>query len=160
MAQLGAKVRQRRKALRLTGQQLADRMEKDARQVRLIESGGGNLTLDSLLKLASALDLPFPWLWADELPPVPPPRPRPPRRTRGKRKGPPRTPSEVLAQAVITLRDQEGLTQKALARKSGVSLSLVLGIESGRNSPTLRSLERVARALGVQVVELLGGKPA
>lgn len=48
------------------------------------------------------------------------------------------------------------MTQRELSERSGLSLSLVRGIENGRNSPTLRSLEAVAGALGVKLGDLLG----
>jgi transcriptional regulator with XRE-family HTH domain len=154
LADLGARIRARRSELRLTLQQLADRMETDPRQLRRIERGETNISVDSMLKLASALHLGLPHLWSEEFPPAPPPRvpheapPRKPRRTS-------RTPSERLAERVVALRQQRGMTQRDLSARSGLSLSLVRGIENGRNSPTLRSLEGLARALGVEVVSLL-----
>ena len=131
--------------MRLTLQQLADRMETDPRNLRRIERGQTNLSADSLLRLAAALEVQLVHLWVDELPPVPTPREPPARRPRRPQKGPPRTPSAVLAERVISLRDRDGLTQQQLATRSGVSVSLVRGIENGRNSPTLRSLEHLAR---------------
>jgi DNA-binding XRE family transcriptional regulator len=46
-----------------------------------------------------------------------------------------------LGREVVRLRQKARLTQQELAQRSGVSLSLVRGVENGRNSPTLRSLE-------------------
>ena len=126
-------------------------MESDPRQLRRMEHGQANISVDSLLKLAAALELSVVHLWADELPEVPAPKARPPRRPRR----PTRTPTELLSARVVELREQQGLTQRDLSDRSGMSLSLVRGIENGRNSPTLRSLEGLARALGVEVVGLL-----
>jgi transcriptional regulator with XRE-family HTH domain len=158
LVRLGERIRSRRTELRLTLQQLSDRTETDPRQLRRIQRGEANISVDALLKLAAGLELEVVHLLVDELPPVPVPQPRPPRRPRGARPGPPRSPSGQLAEKLVALRDRDRLTQKDLALQSGVSLSLVRGIETGRNSPTLRSLERIAKALRVEVVELLGGK--
>src|SRR5713101_9883943 len=60
---------------------------------------------------------------------------------------------EELAQILIehkiaTLRKRRGLTQAALARRSGVSQPMIAQIESGKlNNLTLKTLARTARAL-------------
>jgi transcriptional regulator with XRE-family HTH domain len=53
---LGRRVIELRKAQGLTQQNLADRMQIDARDVRRIESGD-NVTVVTLVKLAGALDV-------------------------------------------------------------------------------------------------------
>ena len=54
------------------------------------------------------------------------------------------------------LRDKKGLSQRALAAKVGVTGAYVALLESGkRKNPSLDVLKRVARALGVQVADLL-----
>ena len=52
----------------------------------------------------------------------------------------------VLASAVIDARNRAGLTQKALAKKMGTTQPVVARLESGRIRPSLRTLERLARA--------------
>ena len=52
----------------------------------------------------------------------------------------------VLASAVIDARNRAGLTQKALADKMGSTQPVVARLESGRVRPSLRTLERLARA--------------
>jgi len=52
----------------------------------------------------------------------------------------------VLASAVIEARNRAGLTQKALAKKMGTTQPVVARLESGRVRPSLRTLERLARA--------------
>jgi transcriptional regulator with XRE-family HTH domain len=154
---LGARVRARRRAMGLTMQQLAERMEKDPRQVRWIERGASNLTLHSLLRLASALELPLGQLWADEPKALPLAREAEPRFELETALA--RSPTEVLAAQVTERRKKRRWSQRVLAHRAGLSLSLVKGVESGRNSPTLRSLEVLAAALEVSVIELLGGRP-
>lgn len=50
---------------------------------------------------------------------------------------------------VETLRRRAGLTQRALARRAGTSQPTIAAYESGRKSPTLRTLERLARSCGL-----------
>jgi transcriptional regulator with XRE-family HTH domain len=54
----------------------------------------------------------------------------------------------VLASAVIDARNRAGLTQKALAKKMGTTQPVVARLESGCVRPSLRTLERLARATG------------
>ena len=61
-----------------------------------------------------------------------------------------------LRTVVKKLREDQGLTQAALAKRAGVTEAYVSMIESGkRTTPSLPTLKRLARALGVAVVELL-----
>ena len=53
------------------------------------------------------------------------------------------------------LRGREKLTQDALAKKAGVYLGYVARLEIGRHDPKLSTLQRLAKALGVSVTELL-----
>lgn len=59
----------------------------------------------------------------------------------------------ALAERVRTLRLARGLTQWAIAER-GLSYKYYQRIESGRVNVTIRTLVRVARALGVSVQEL------
>jgi transcriptional regulator with XRE-family HTH domain len=54
----------------------------------------------------------------------------------------------ALASAVIDVRNRAGLTQKQLARKMGTTQPVVARLESGRTRPSMRTLERLARATG------------
>jgi transcriptional regulator with XRE-family HTH domain len=59
---------------------------------------------------------------------------------------------------VRKLRSKKKLSQKTLADKIGISVSYVSMLERGQRSPPLDMLEKVAKALGVTPVSLLGGK--
>jgi transcriptional regulator with XRE-family HTH domain len=48
------------------------------------------------------------------------------------------------------------MSQYALAAKAKVSREYIRLLESGRSDPTVGMLEKLARALGVPVTELLG----
>jgi len=54
----------------------------------------------------------------------------------------------VLASAVMDVRNRAGLTQAELARKMGTTQPVVARLESGRTRPSMRTLERLAKATG------------
>ena len=58
----------------------------------------------------------------------------------------------VLASAVIEARSRMGLTQKDLARRMGTTQPAVARLESGRTRPSMRTLERVAKATGSRLL--------
>lgn len=53
------------------------------------------------------------------------------------------------------IRKSKGLTQEELSKKSGVKREYISQIENNRNSPNLRTLQKLAKALGVKVSDLL-----
>jgi len=64
--------------------------------------------------------------------------------------------SEVhVAQAIRSLRQRSGLSQRQLALRMGVPRTYVSKIENEKATPTLSSLARLANALTVSVPELL-----
>jgi XRE family aerobic/anaerobic benzoate catabolism transcriptional regulator len=74
------------------------------------------------------------------------------------------TESEVLsarlAQRVRGLRQERGLTVRALSTRSGLSPRLLALIEAGSANPTLSTLAELASALGTDVPQLLVGDTA
>lgn len=52
---------------------------------------------------------------------------------------------------LTAIRKSRGLTQKQLSEMSGISTTTISNIESGDNSYTLRSLIRIANALGYEI---------
>lgn len=54
--------------------------------------------------------------------------------------------------AVKAIRDRAGMTQAELAMAAGTSQPTIAAYESGTKSPTLRTLEGLARATGAQAV--------
>src|SRR5919197_3208288 len=62
-----------------------------------------------------------------------------------------------IAFAIRTLRQRTGLSQRQLALRMQVPRTYVSKIENETATPTLSSLERLARALEVQVSDLLKG---
>ena len=62
-----------------------------------------------------------------------------------------------LAASIRSLRLRNGLSQRQLAGRMSVPRTYVSKIENEKATPTLSSLERLARALEVTVPELLSG---
>ena len=62
-----------------------------------------------------------------------------------------------LASSIRSLRLRNGLSQRQLATRMSVPRTYVSKIENEKATPTLSSLERLARALEVSVPELLSG---
>jgi transcriptional regulator with XRE-family HTH domain len=62
-----------------------------------------------------------------------------------------------LAASIRSLRLRSGLSQRQLAGRMAVPRTYVSKIENEKATPTLSSLERLARALEVTVPELLSG---
>jgi len=52
---------------------------------------------------------------------------------------------------VRQIRESKGMTTRSLAREAGVSTETIYSIEHGRRQPTVTTLGKIARALGVEV---------
>lgn len=80
---------------------------------------------------------------------------------------PPETSGSVLATVFITervakqiaaLRSERKLSQEALAAKAGINRVTLARIELAVHQPTLDTLDAIARALGVRLVDLIEPK--
>lgn len=60
-----------------------------------------------------------------------------------------------LADRLRQLRKERGLSQKELARRAQIANTTLCDIEAGRMEPSVRTLIRLARALGVDLNSLL-----
>lgn len=65
----------------------------------------------------------------------------------------------TLGERIKALRLERGLQQRQLAEKSGLTPSMVSQIESGRLTPSLHTLGKLAGALGVPIASLFETKP-
>src|SRR5919106_1636311 len=54
-------------------------------------------------------------------------------------------------------RDRVGISQRELARRIGVSASMISQIESGQSKPSVSTLYGIVTELGVSVDEIFGG---
>jgi transcriptional regulator with XRE-family HTH domain len=66
----------------------------------------------------------------------------------------------ALGGRIKHLRAERELQQRQLAEKADLTPSMVSQIESGRLTPSLNTLGRVAAALGVPIASLFDGQPA
>jgi transcriptional regulator with XRE-family HTH domain len=65
----------------------------------------------------------------------------------------------TLGQRIKALRIERDLQQRQLAEKAELTPSMVSQIESGRLTPSLHTLGRLASALGVPIAALFDGHP-
>ncbi len=60
-----------------------------------------------------------------------------------------------LAKNLQKVRKGKGLTQEQLAEKVGVTLTYIGYLELGYNIPNMHMLQKIAKALGVKVKDLI-----
>lgn len=53
------------------------------------------------------------------------------------------------------VREEKGYSIRALAERCGIGFATVYRIEAGRTTPRFATLERLAKALGVSVKDLI-----
>jgi transcriptional regulator with XRE-family HTH domain len=53
------------------------------------------------------------------------------------------------------IREERGMSQRALADRAGVVKSTIYEAEAGRHIPRIQTLEKIADALGVEIADLL-----
>lgn len=56
-----------------------------------------------------------------------------------------------IIKAIHDFRLKEGLSQRELAKKLDTTQSVIARLESGRANPTIKSLQKIAEALGMQL---------
>lgn len=61
---------------------------------------------------------------------------------------------KALGKRVAELRKANGLSQGELAEKAGYSIEFISLIERGVNAPSVAGLEKIAKALNVEVKDL------
>ena len=64
--------------------------------------------------------------------------------------------TEFAAPKIAAIREKKGLTQKQLGAKLGMPQSQISRMEKKPESVTYKTLQRVAKALGVKVSDMLG----
>ena len=63
--------------------------------------------------------------------------------------------TQRVAARVAEIRARRGLTQESLAAKARINRVTLARLERAQHPPNLDTLERIARALGVAVVDLV-----
>jgi len=64
---------------------------------------------------------------------------------------------EAFGNNVATRRRELGLSQEGLAERAGLHRTYVGSVERGERNPALKSIVKIARALGVDPGDLLKG---
>ena len=62
---------------------------------------------------------------------------------------------ETLGARIRQFRESAGLTQGALARAAGIGRVTLVRLEKGEQTPRFKTLEEIAKALGIRIPELL-----
>ncbi|HEX2581546.1 MAG TPA: helix-turn-helix transcriptional regulator [Dongiaceae bacterium] len=62
---------------------------------------------------------------------------------------------KMVGRNVARVRSNKGLTQEALAERSGFSQQYISGLENGRRNPTVVTIYELSKALGVPYLDLL-----
>jgi transcriptional regulator with XRE-family HTH domain len=65
------------------------------------------------------------------------------------------TATERVAARIAEIREKRGLTQEALAARARLNRVTLARLERAMHPPNLDTLERIARALGVDLVDLV-----
>ena len=60
-------------------------------------------------------------------------------------------PELTIAQAMIDARKESGLTQKQLSERPGIAQADISKLERGNANPSLRTLQRLAAGMGMNV---------
>lgn len=60
-------------------------------------------------------------------------------------------PELAIVQAMIDARKKTGLTQKQLSERTGIAQADISKLEKGNGNPSLRTLQRLAAGMGMQV---------
>ena len=62
---------------------------------------------------------------------------------------------EKIGHKIRDLRVKKGISQGDIVRKLGMPKSFVSNIENGKTNPTLATIAKLARALGVPIEDLV-----
>ncbi len=62
--------------------------------------------------------------------------------------------NKIFGQRVSTLRKQLQISQEELAYKCGFHRTYIGSIERGEKSPTLNTIEKIAKGLNIEIKEL------
>jgi len=60
-----------------------------------------------------------------------------------------------IGRRITRLREAQGLSKAALARRAGITRASLVWVEDGTHMPTIATLERLARALKVPLRNLV-----
>lgn len=126
---LGDKIRMIRQEKGLSLKDLSARTGISFTYLSEIERGVLHPAADTLNKIAAALEVPLSLLLSYS--------------------------ENWIGKKIKSVRESLGLTQSALAAQAGVSAALIGQIEAGKVQPSLKTIEKIAQALGISPCYLL-----
>jgi len=59
-----------------------------------------------------------------------------------------------FGKTIRKLRSEQGYSQEAFARKAGIHRTYLGGLERGERNPTLRTIGKIAKELGLSIEDL------
>jgi transcriptional regulator with XRE-family HTH domain len=62
--------------------------------------------------------------------------------------------TEKVAARIVELRQERGMSQRALATKAGINRVTLARLERAMHPPSLDTLDHLAKALGVKLADL------
>lgn len=136
MATIGENIRMLRKIRKMTQKELGELCGIDEANIRKYELNNQIPRVETIKKIADALDVSTFTLMDDVLPPDEP-------------------TSLPLKENIRKIRILRGLKQKQLAQKSGLSPNSISEYESGYRTPSIDALEKLSKALTVPPCMLL-----
>jgi len=63
-------------------------------------------------------------------------------------------PSMVALKKIKELREARGMSTRVFAKEAGISTETLYAIEHGKRPPSMTTLGKIAKALGVEVKDL------
>lgn len=60
-------------------------------------------------------------------------------------------PEFMVVQAILDARKSTGISRDELAQKSGISVENIGELEEGEGNPSVKTLQKLARAMGMQL---------
>jgi transcriptional regulator with XRE-family HTH domain len=66
-----------------------------------------------------------------------------------------KTESERLGKNLTRIRKEKGISQDKLSRLLRIDRSFISNIENGKTNPTLATIAKLAKAVGVPIEELM-----
>lgn len=63
--------------------------------------------------------------------------------------------TQKLAENLKRIRSEKGISQGDIVKTTGLDKAMISNIENGKTNPTLATISKLAKAVGVSVDELL-----
>ena len=61
----------------------------------------------------------------------------------------------IIGQAIAEAREEQGLSQRDLSSSTGIMQAEISKIEKGKGNPTITTLQKIAKSLGITISSLL-----